>query len=67
MLALQHWGAKWAELTPKQAHPGVDPVAFARWHIGEIEWHGALRCRAIEITGSSALARALPTWHRPVG
>ena len=44
-----------------------DPAAFARWHLGEIEWHGALRSRAIEITGSSALARALPTWHRPVG
>jgi DNA-binding HxlR family transcriptional regulator len=130
MLALQHWGAEWAELTPKQAHPGVvlwswvkgylrqdrlpphrvlvrfeyptlsgpgcrgwlliergdaeicekypggeedlivvvnDPVAFARWHLGEIEWHDALRSRAIELIGSNALARALPTWHRPVG
>jgi DNA-binding HxlR family transcriptional regulator len=130
MLALQHWGAKWAELTPEQAHPGVvlwswvrgylrhdrlprdrvlvrfeypmltgpgrrgwlliergdaeicekypggvedlivvvnDPVAFARWHLGENEWGDALRSRAIEVTGSVALARALPTWHRPVG
>jgi DNA-binding HxlR family transcriptional regulator len=23
MRALQHWGSKWAELTPEQAHPGV--------------------------------------------
>jgi DNA-binding HxlR family transcriptional regulator len=23
MVALQHWGSKWAELTPEQAHPGV--------------------------------------------
>ena len=23
MLALQHWGSKWADLTPEQAHPGV--------------------------------------------
>ena len=23
MRALQHWGAKWADLTPEQAHPGV--------------------------------------------
>jgi len=23
MYALQHWGSKWAELTPEQAHPGV--------------------------------------------
>jgi DNA-binding HxlR family transcriptional regulator len=23
MVALQHWGSKWADLTPEQAHPGV--------------------------------------------
>ena len=23
MLALQHWGSRWADLTPEQAHPGV--------------------------------------------
>ena len=23
MRALQHWGSKWADLTPEQAHPGV--------------------------------------------
>jgi hypothetical protein len=23
MLAIQHWGSKWAELTPEHAHPGV--------------------------------------------
>jgi DNA-binding HxlR family transcriptional regulator len=23
MVSLQHWGSKWAELTPEQAHPGV--------------------------------------------
>ena len=23
LLALQHWGSKWADLTPEQAHPGV--------------------------------------------
>jgi len=23
MLALQHWGSRWAELTPEHAHPGV--------------------------------------------
>jgi DNA-binding HxlR family transcriptional regulator len=127
MVALQHWGSKWAELTPEQAHPGVllwmwatffldrnrlpqrralvrfdyptlsgpgsrnwllvergeaeicekypggeehlvvvvnDPVAFARWHLGEIKWGDALRSAAIEVKGSPALARALPTWHR---
>jgi DNA-binding HxlR family transcriptional regulator len=130
MLALQHWGSKWAKLTPEHAHPGVvlwgwatfhldrerlpqrrvlvrfdyptvsgpgrcgwlliergdaevcekypggeeeltvmvhDPVAFARWHLGEIEWGDALSSGAIEVQGSRALARALPTWNRRGG
>ncbi|MDQ3762575.1 MAG: helix-turn-helix transcriptional regulator [Actinomycetota bacterium] len=129
MLALQHWGSRWAELTPEQAHPGVvlwgwvtchldrdrlpgrrvvvrfdyptlsgpgsrgwlliergdaeicekfpggeedlvvvvnDPVAFARWHLGELEWGDALRFGAIEVSGARELARALPTWNRRV-
>ena len=41
-----------------------DPVAFARWHMREIEWRDALRSGAIEAKGSRALARALPTWNR---
>lgn len=127
MLALQHWGARWAELTPEHAHPGVvlwswvrgylrrdllpkrrvlvrfdyptlsgpgrrgwlliergdaeicenypggeedlivvvhDPVAFARWHLGELDWGDALRSEAIEVRGPRTLARALPTWNR---
>jgi DNA-binding HxlR family transcriptional regulator len=127
MVALQDWGARWAELTPEHAHPGVvlwgwvafyldgerlprhrvlvrfdyptlagpgrrgwlliergdaevcqkhpggdedlivvvnDPLAFARWHLGELDWSDALRSGAIEVTGSPALARALPTWNR---
>lgn len=43
-----------------------DPVAFARGHLGEAEWGDALRCGAIEVTGSSTLARALPTWNRRI-
>ncbi len=39
-----------------------DPVAFARWHLGEIEWGAVLRSNAIEIIGPRTLARALPTW-----
>src|SRR5215207_6787458 len=40
-----------------------DAVVFARWHLGEIEWSAALRSGAIEVKGSSTLARALPTWN----
>jgi DNA-binding HxlR family transcriptional regulator len=129
MLAMQRWGAQWAELTPEHAHPGVvlwgwvtchldrgrlprrrvlvrfdyptlsgpgsrgwlliergdaeicekhpggeedlvvvvsDPVTFARWDLGELEWGDAVRGGAIEVQGSRALARALPTWKRTV-
>ena len=62
-----------AEICEK--HPGGDedlvvrvhePLAFARWHLGEIEWRDALRSGAIELTGRRDLARALPTWNRRV-
>ena len=43
-----------------------DPVAFARWDLGELEWSDAVRGGAIEVRGSRALARALPTWKRAV-
>jgi hypothetical protein len=43
-----------------------DPVAFARWDLGELEWGDAVRGGAIEVRGSRALARALPTWKRHV-
>jgi DNA-binding HxlR family transcriptional regulator len=127
MLALHDWGAKWAELKPEHAHPGVvlwawvtfwldhdrlpqrrvvvrfeyptlpgpaprawlliergdaevclkhpggeedlivrihDPLTFARWHLGKVEWPDALRSGAIEVHGSRMLARELPTWNR---
>ena len=41
-----------------------DPLAFARWHMGQINWSEALRSEAIVVKGSPALARALPTWNR---
>lgn len=56
-----------------EKHPGGDedlvvvvhePLAFARWHLGEIRWGSALRSGAISVEGSRQLARALPTWHR---
>lgn len=63
-----------AEICEK--HPGGDedlvvvvhdPVAFARWHLGDIEWGDALSSGAIEVKGSRALGRALPTWNRRGG
>jgi DNA-binding HxlR family transcriptional regulator len=62
-----------AEICEK--HPGgdedlvvvvSDPVAFARWDLGELEWGDAVRGGAIQVRGSRALARALPTWKRRV-
>jgi hypothetical protein len=44
-----------------------DPVAFARWDLGELEWGDAVRAGAIEVSGSRALARMLPTWNRRGG
>ncbi len=58
-----------------ERHPGgdedlvvvvSDPVAFARWDLGELEGGDAVRGGAIEVRGSRALARALPTWKRRV-
>lgn len=56
-----------------EKHPGGEedlvvvvhePLAFARWHLGEIRWGSALRSGAITVVGSRSLARSLPTWHR---
>jgi DNA-binding HxlR family transcriptional regulator len=41
-----------------------DPLVFARWHMGEVEWRDALRSGAIDVQGVPELARALPTWNR---
>lgn len=57
-------------------HPGFDEdlvvvvhdhVAFARWHLGQLEWGQALRSGAITVAGPPSLARALPTWNRRAG
>src|ERR1051325_733192 len=123
MRALQHWGSRWADLTPEHAHPGVvlwmwatffldrdrlpqrrrlvrfdyptlsgpgsrswlliergeaeicetypggeedlvvvvhDPVAFAHWHLGELEWGDALRAGARGKRVSAAGPRSPP-------
>ncbi|MDP8927632.1 MAG: hypothetical protein M3O70_03400 [Actinomycetota bacterium] len=63
-----------AEICDK--HPGFeedlvvvveDTVAFARWHLGQIEWGDALRSGAIRVSGNRDLARSLPTWNRHAG
>jgi DNA-binding HxlR family transcriptional regulator len=40
-----------------------DPVVFARWHLGLIEWTTALRSGGLDITGAPELRHALPTWN----
>jgi DNA-binding HxlR family transcriptional regulator len=41
-----------------------DPVTFARWHLGHIDWAAALRSGGITVTGPRDLRKALPTWNR---
>jgi DNA-binding HxlR family transcriptional regulator len=40
-----------------------DPLTFARWHLGLVDWAAALRCGAVQVSGSQALGRALPSWN----
>ncbi|MGC9541768.1 FAD-binding protein [Streptomyces sp. UG1] len=40
-----------------------DPLAFARWHLGLVEWSAALKSGAIRVEGPRDLRRALPTWN----
>ena len=41
-----------------------DPVVFARWHLGHIDWAAALRSGGITVSGRRDLRRALPRWNR---
>jgi DNA-binding HxlR family transcriptional regulator len=41
-----------------------EPLTFARWHLGHIDWASALRSGGVTVTGPSDLRRALPTWNR---
>lgn len=41
----------------------VDSLAFARWHLGLLEWPNALHSGAIEVEGPLELRQALPTWN----
>ncbi|MFN2556075.1 MAG: FAD-binding protein [Nitriliruptorales bacterium] len=40
-----------------------DPLMFARWHLGLVDWSDALRAGAIRVSGPRGLLRALPTWN----
>jgi len=40
-----------------------DTMAFARWHLGHIEWADAIRSGGITVRGRTDLRRALPTWN----
>jgi DNA-binding HxlR family transcriptional regulator len=40
-----------------------DPLTFARWHMGLVEWTAALRSGAVRVSGPRDLSRALPTWN----
>jgi hypothetical protein len=40
-----------------------DPLAFARWHMGLVDWAAALRSGGIQVSGHRTLCRALPTWN----
>lgn len=40
-----------------------DPLTFARWHLGLVEWGAALRCGAIRVDGPRELSREVPTWN----
>jgi DNA-binding HxlR family transcriptional regulator len=39
-----------------------DPVVFARWHLGQLDWADALRSGGIAVAGPPSLVRALPKW-----
>lgn len=41
----------------------VDPLAFARWHLGLDDWASALRSGSIRVEGPRQLRRQLPTWN----
>jgi DNA-binding HxlR family transcriptional regulator len=40
-----------------------DPLMFAHWHLGLVEWGAALRAGGIQVSGPQGLRRALPTWN----
>jgi DNA-binding HxlR family transcriptional regulator len=41
----------------------TDPLRFARWHIGLVEWAAALRSGGVQLSGPRALRLAFPAWN----
>jgi hypothetical protein len=66
-LLVEHGDAELCEKYPGGEEDLVvlvhDPLAFARWHLGDLKWGDALRSGAVELQGSAPLGRALPSWH----
>ena len=58
--ALQHWGSKWADLTPEQAHPGVVLWMWATFFLHRDRHALAANARA----GARAPAIAWRRWCR---
>src|SRR4030095_6072958 len=42
-----------------------DPLTFARWHLGLVEWPAALRSGGIQLSGARALRRGAPARDAP--
>jgi DNA-binding HxlR family transcriptional regulator len=40
-----------------------DPLTFAQWHMGLVDWAAALRSGGVRVSGPRGLGRALPTWN----
>lgn len=41
-----------------------DTLAFAKWHLGHIEWSDAIRGGGITVKGPAGLRRELPNWNK---
>jgi DNA-binding HxlR family transcriptional regulator len=40
-----------------------DHLAFARWHLGLVEWRAIVRSGGVRLEGKRAVTRVLPTWN----
>lgn len=40
-----------------------DPLAFALWHAGQLDWGRLLKSGAVRLSGPEDLRRMLPRWN----